>query len=75
MFQWILRMVGIQCDKYIKHGFISARIESWHNANNMPITHEWMEVSNGGKGNYDKRRCERQLHEEYQHQKIMENME
>ena len=41
----------------------------------MPITHGWMEVNYGGRENYKKRSRERQLHEEYQHQKNMENME
>jgi len=49
----------------VKHGFIGARMEPWHGAEETPITAGWTEENNGGKGNYDKRGRERQLHEEY----------
>eukprot|EP00986_Skeletonema_menzelii_P019209 scaffold27156_cov148-Skeletonema_menzelii.AAC.1 len=45
--------------KEVKHGFIGARMESWHKSGDL--TKGWNEVNNGGKGNYAKEGLERHL--------------
>mmetsp|Transcript_15681 Transcript_15681/g.28155 ORF Transcript_15681/g.28155 Transcript_15681/m.28155 type:complete len:1049 (+) Transcript_15681:70-3216(+) len=61
--------------KNVKYGFIGARMEAWRGANDVPITSGWTEVNNGGRGNYDKRGRERELHVEEQRRMEMEAME
>lgn len=56
--------------KNVKYGFIGARLEPWHGAEETPITGNWTEENNGGKGNYHQQGLERRLHEEYQRDSI-----
>jgi hypothetical protein len=50
--------------KGVKHGFIGAKMEPWHNDNENKVTTGWTELNNGGKGNYEKSDNDRLLQEQ-----------
>ena len=61
--------------KDVKHGFIGARMEPWHGAEETPITATWTEENNGGNGNYYKQGLERQLHDDFQQEQMRESID
>ena len=61
--------------KNVKHGFIGARMEPWHNAKETPTTSGWSDENNGGNGNYGKRGRELEEHLEYMEQQRQEGIE
>ncbi len=60
--------------KNVRHGFIGARIEPWHGAEETPLTATWTEENNGGNGNYPKRGLERQLQAKFQQEMMRESI-
>lgn len=62
--------------KNVNNGFIGARMEPWHVANDgTPMTADWTEENNGGNGNYHKQGLERKLHEENQQRQMLERIQ